>query len=352
MPRLFSLERASEVSLPLRLMPESWLQKLFRIAGATRSNGPAAGRRRRVLGTSSNPESKNIKLNGLLSDVLKNSEGIWPGRIGTSLEAVGQQSRALSAAEAGFYLAAGSATGLPDETGACRVRRTRSPSDSADRGGGLPVWFIIGAGLACGLLLVDAWWIIQTRRNLAESERKLSESFTALSDLNLQAALVTNPQGMLGDLYPRLNEGLNAIQKGLEAGPVDPEPEGVATLPENVGADLKQIEHQAAVFCAFDAADSAQKNLNRLAAVLSRAFEMRTVTFFSYFGSALRNLPIVASTSTEQPMIEWKEGPLFDALSGFASTSLIQHPGSVLQRNNILLSSVSSWELPRHALAG
>ncbi len=290
-----------------------------------------------VLGTSSTPGSQKIKLSGLLSDVLNNSRVSGLARLESLLKRLANN-ESFVGAQAGFYLAAGSATGLPMKP-VLVVSEGLISHDGAERGGGLPAWFIIGAGLACGLLLVDAWWIIQTRRNLAESERKLGDSFTALSDLNLQAALVTNPQNMLGDPYPRLNEGLNAIQKGLEMGPVDPEPEGVATLPENVGADLKQIEHQVAVFCAFDAADSAQKNLNRLAAVLGRAFEMRTVTFFSYFGSALRNLPIVANTSTEHPMIEWKEGVLFDALSG--SHQQVSSNTLVLSaEEQLLLSSV------------
>lgn len=251
------------------------------------------------------PGSK-IELSGLLSDVLKNSKVSGLVRLEPLLKRLAN-TESFVGAEAGFYVAAGAAAGLP-------VKPVLVMPEGLIPGG-LPAWLIIGAGLACGLLLVDAWWIIQTRRSLAESERKLSESFTALSDLNLQSALVASPQDMFGDLYPRLNDGLDSIQKELEAGPVDPVPEGVAAFPEKVGVDLKQIEHQIAMFCAFDAADSAQRNLNRLAVVLSSALEVRTVTLFSYFGSAFRNLPTVASASTEQPVIEWKEGLLFDALS-------------------------------------
>ncbi len=266
-----------------------------------------------VLGTGRIPGSKT-ELSGLLTDVLKNSKVSGLARLEPLLKRLGNTDSFVGA-EAGFYVAAGPAAGLPVKP-VLVVPEGLISHDGAVRGAsGLPAWLIIGTGLACGLLLVDAWWIIQTRRNLAEAERKLSESFTALSDLNLQSALVASPQGMLGDLVPRLNDGLDSIHKELEAGPADPAPEGVASFPEKVGVELKQIEHQIAVFCAFDAADSAQRNLNRLAAVLSSAFEVRTVTFFSYFGSALRNLPTVASASTEQPAIEWKEGLLFDALS-------------------------------------
>ena len=289
-----------------------------------------------VLGTSSTPGSKNIELSGLLSDVLNNSRVSGLARLEPLLKRLANN-QSFVGAQAGFYLAAGSATGLPIKP-VLVVPEGLISHDGAEGGGGLP-WLIIGAGLACGLLLVDAWWIIQTQRNLAESERKLSESFTALSDLNLQSALVTSPQGMLGDLYPRINDGLDSIQKELEEGAGDPTPEEVAAFPEKVGVDLKQIEHQVAVFCAFDAADSAQRNLNRLTAVLSSAFDVRTVTFFSYFGSALRNLPIVASASTKQPMIEWKEGLLFDALSG--SHQQVSSNTLVLSaEEQLLLSSV------------
>jgi len=191
----------------------------------------------------------------------------------------------------------------------------------------LPVWLMMSAVLACGLLLVDAWWIVQTRRDLAETERKLSESFTALSDLNLQSALNVNPQNMLNELYPRLNEGLESIQKVLEAGPSEVIPEEFAAVTERVGGDLKLIEQQAVVFCAFDAADSAQHNLNRLADALKAALNVRLVSFFSYFESALRVLPQEVSGSTEPPVIEWKRGPLFDALKrsrqGVSSNTLV-----------------------------
>src|SRR6185295_12971556 len=132
-------------------------------------------------------------------------------------------------------------------------------------------------------------------------EKKLSESFTALSDLNLQSALNVNPQSMLSELYPRLNEGLDSIQKALEAGPAEVIREEFAAVTEMVGRDLKLIEHQAAMFCAFDAADSAQHNLNRLAAALGGALDARLVSFFSYFESALRILPHGVSGASEEP---------------------------------------------------
>ena len=193
----------------------------------------------------------------------------------------------------------------------------------------MPVWLLIGAVLACCVLLADAWWITEMRRNLAESERKLSDSFTALSDLNLQSALMAAAP-VLGEPYPKFDEGVLSIQKALEAGPAAPVPEEFAAVTESVGRDLKQIEHQAAVFCAFDAADSAERNLNRLAAALRSAFEVRLVNFFSYAESALRISPMNTVGRGEEATIEWKEGTLFDSLSELKG---------VVSSNTLVLSS-------------
>jgi hypothetical protein len=165
------------------------------------------------------------------------------------------------------------------------------------------------------MLLVDAWWITETRRSLAESEKKLSESFTALSDLNLQSALIGGPQGVMSDLYPRFDDGLDSIQKALEAGPVEALPEEATGLPERTVRDLKQIERSVAVFCAFGAMDPARQNLNRLAAALCTAFEMRQVTFFSYSDSVFRMLPQSVNDAAEDATMDWKEGNLFGFLT-------------------------------------
>jgi hypothetical protein len=65
--------------------------------------------------------------------------------------------------------------------------------------------------------------------------RKLCESFTALSDLNLQSALNVNPPSLLTELYPRLNEGLDSIQKALEVGPAEVIPQEFVAVTEKVG---------------------------------------------------------------------------------------------------------------------
>ena len=280
----------------------------------------------RVLGTSGNPASK-AKLNGLLPAVLKDLKvsgltGLEPllRRLANSAQFVGS--------EAGFQVALAATDRSPVKPVLILPEALGARQYSSARGSvALPVWMMMSAVLACGLLLVDAWWIVQTRRDLVGTEKKLSESFTALSDLNLQSALNVNPPSMLGELYPRLNEGLDSIQKALEAGPAEVIPEEFAAVTEKVGCDLKLIEHQATMFCAFDAADSAQHNLNRLAAALRGALNVRLVSFFSYFESALRILP---QGSTEQPTIEWKGGPLFDAINGSRR---------VVSSNTLILSS-------------
>jgi len=266
-----------------------------------------------VLETSRTLGSK-VELTGLLPDVLKNLRVSGLAGLEQLLLRLANTERFVGD-EAGFYLAVAASTDLPVRP-VLVVPESLIRLHGVPRGsGGFPFWLLIGVGLACGLFLVDAWWIVQTRRNLVETEKKLSESFTALSDLNLQSALTVNPQSMLSELYPRLNEGLASIQGSLEASLVEAVPEEVGVVTEKVGRDLKLIEHQAAVSCAFDAADSARHNLNRLASALRGVLEARLVNFFTFFESALRILPQGASGASEEPLIEWKEGPLFDALN-------------------------------------
>jgi GAF domain len=263
-----------------------------------------------VLGTSGKPTSK-IRFNGLLPAVLKDLKVSGLTGLEPLLRRLAKTERFVGD-EAGFYLAVAAATDLPVRP-VLVVPESVIRQHGALRGSGdLPAWLLVGAGLACALFLVDAWWIVQTRRNLVETEKKLSESFTALSDLNLQSALTVNPQSMLSEL----NEGLVSIQRSLEASPIEAVPEEIAAVTEKVSLDLKLIEHQAALFCAFDAADSAEHNLDRLAAALGGALDARLVNFFSYFESALRILPQGVSGTAEEPTIELKEGPLFSALNG------------------------------------
>ena len=267
----------------------------------------------RVLATSAKPASK-ARLNGLLPAVLKDLKVSGLTGLEPLLRRLANSGRFVGS-EAGFQVAVAAMDKspvkpvliLPEALGARQYGSARAPV-------ALPIWLMMSAVLACGLLLVDAWWIVQTRRDLAETEAKLCESFTALSDLNLQSALNVNPPSLHTELYPRLNEGLDSIQKALEVGPAEVIPQEFVAVTEKVGRDLKLIEHHAAVFCAFDAADFAQNNLNRLAAALKGTLNVRLVSFFSYFDSALRILPQDVS-STEQVTIEWKGGPLFDALT-------------------------------------
>ncbi|HEU0006908.1 MAG TPA: GAF domain-containing protein [Terriglobia bacterium] len=290
---------------------EKLAAQLFRNLELTESLGLLLAGGDRVLGTSRKPES-NVKLNGLLPAVLKDLKvsglmGLEPllRRLANGERFVGTQ--------AGFHVAMVAAAGWPVRPVLVVPEALAARRSNSVQGSSFPVWLSIGAVLACGLLLADAWWIAETRRNLAEAERKLSDSFTALSDLNLRSALIAAPQAVLGELYPKFNEGLLSIQNTLETSPAAPVPEQIAEVTESVGRDLKQIERQAAVFCAFDAADSADSNLNRLAAALRSLFEARLVSFLSYSESALRILPQGAG-SAEEATMEWKEGRLFDAL--------------------------------------
>src|SRR5262249_42447196 len=205
------------------------------------------------------------------------------------------------------------------------------------------IWTLLGVGLACGLMLVDAKWIGEMRRDLQESEKKLSDSFTALSDLNLHSAMIATPQGVLSALYPGLDESLLFTQKALQAGPTASISDETSAVTEEVDRLPTQIGLQATLFQAFDAHDAAGRNLNRLAVALRAAFDVQRVSFWSYSDSALRILPLDDSSSTERPKIEWKHGPLFVALNGsqtvVSSNKLAldaeeqQVLGSVIQEN-------------------
>jgi hypothetical protein len=282
----------------------------------------------RVLGASRNPES-NGKLSGRLPEVLKNLKVSGLAGVAPLLQRTAS-AETFVARQAGFIVAGAAPAGLP-----VRLVLVVSEAFAARQYGALrgptavPVWWLVAAGLACGLLLVDAWWIAEARRNLSGSERKLSESITALSDLNLRPASIASPQGMLGDLYPKFTEGLHSIQIALDAGPPAPVLEESAAVAERLRFDLNKIEHQAAVFCAFDAADCAEHNLNRLAAVLRTAFEAQLASLLIYSDSALRVLPLSAGALADQAMPEWRDGAWFDALN--------RSPG-VLSSNSLALS--------------
>jgi hypothetical protein len=273
----------------------------------------------RVLGTSRTRDSNNVKPNGLdaLLRRLPNAEK-FDGTV------------------AGYQVSVFAVTGLPIRPVVMVPEGIAVRHYSAPRGlGALPAWLLFGVGLACVMLVVDAWWITQTRRNPATSNERLAESFTALSDLNLESALITAPaQAALGELYPKLDEGLLSIQKVLEASPVAPVSEEVRSVTESVGIELKQLASMTTIFRVFDVADSAEGNLNRLAAAMCSVFGVRQVSFLPYAGSAFRFSPEKAPDSADESKVEWKEGTLFDALtrsSGVVSSSTFV-PASEEQR--------------------
>lgn len=289
----------------------------------------------RVVGTSRTPGS-NVKVNGLLPAVLKDLKVAGLTGLDPLLQRLPSAGR-FDGSEAGFHVSAVAALGLPIRPvvivpEGLAVRQYSAPS----RLSALPVWILVGVGLACALLLADARWITQTRRNLAAADEKLAESFTALSDLNLESALVAAPpHTALGGLHPKLDEGLLSIQKVLEATTVAPVPEEVRSVTENVGVDLKQLECMTTVFRAFDVADSAEGNVNRLAAAMRSVFEVRHVSFLPYSHSAFRFPPQNAQDKTDETNVEWKEGALFDAL--------IRSPGVV--SSNTLVPASEEQEL-------
>ncbi|MCI0622927.1 MAG: GAF domain-containing protein [Acidobacteria bacterium] len=293
--------------------------KLFRNLEPREAFGLLVGSGDRVLGTSRNLEG-SAKAGGPPPAGLKDLK--VPGISG--LEPLLRQ---LASAEryfgkqAGLYVAVAPAAGLPGKLVLLLPEAHAAWHNSVAAESALPRWLLIGVVLACGLLLADAWWIAETRRSVQNSEKKLIESFNALSDLNLESALIATPQGLLSvsDLYPKFNEGLQSVQKALEASrQAGPLPEAVAAATDSLSRDLKQIQHEAAVLCSFDAADSAEHNVTRLAIALSSIFEVQEVSFFSHAESTLRTPLLRAGKPAQEPRmasIEWKKGMLFDTLT-------------------------------------
>lgn len=279
-----------------------------------------------VLGTSRTPDSI-VKVNGLLPAVLKDLKAAGLTGFLQRLPGAGR----FDGSEAGFHVSI-AATDLPVRPvvivpEGLAVRYYSPPGGLS----ALPIWLLIGVGFTCALLLADARWITQSRRSLAAADEKLAQSFTALSDLNLESALVAAPpQATLGELYPKFDEGLLSIQKVLEATPVVPVPEEVRSVTENLSVDLKRLECMTMVFRAFDVTDSAEGNLNRLAAAMRSVFEVRHVSFFPYSHSAFRFLPQNAQDKPDETNAEWKAGALFDAL--------IRSPG-VVSSNTLVPAS-------------
>ena len=260
----------------------------------------------RVLGTSRKSDSK-VGFKGHLPTVLSDLRVSGLGGVEPLMRRTANSEKFFGG-DAGFQVVAAGALSLPVKA----VLVVPEAKAGQHRPTGFPFWLLIGAVLGCGLLLVDTWWIVQTRRSLAESEKQLSHSFTALSDLNLQSALIAGSQSIFSDPI----EGELASQRALEASPPLPAPEAGGS---QEGPDPKQLGYQTAAFCAFDAGDSVEGNLKRLAEVLRAAFEVRLVTFLLYSESALKIFTTGRGISAAEAELEWRQGPLFDALSGSQS---------------------------------
>jgi len=318
---------------------EKLAAQLFRNLEPRETLGLLLAEGERVLGTSRKSDAGR-QLNGLLPGVLKDLKVPGLAELEPLLKRLAQDD-GFAGSQAGFRVGVAMAPGLPvkpvlivPEDAVARLQRPVQKARVS------LIWMLIGVGLACGLLLVDAKWIGEMRHDLQESEKKLSDYFTALSDLNLHSALIATPQGMLSAVYPRLDEGMISSQKALEAGPMAPASDETSALAEEVDRDPTQIELQSTLFQAFDAHDSAGRNLNRLAAALRAAFEVQRVSFWSYSESALRILPLDDSSSTERPKIEWKQGPLFVALNG--SQTVVSSNSLVLdaEEQQVLCSAI------------
>src|SRR5262245_14808324 len=246
---------------------EKLAAQLFRNLEPRETLGLLLAEGERVLGSSHKSDAGH-QLNGLLPAVLKDLKVPGLAELEPLLKRLAKDD-GFAGSQGGFRVGVATAPGLPvkpvlivPEDAVARLQRPAQNSRAS------LIWTLIGVGLACGLLLVDAKWIGEMRRDLQEAEKKLSDSFTALSDLNLHSALIATPQGMLGALYPRLDERLLSTQKALEAGPTAPDSDETSAVTEEADRHPTQIELQATLFQAFDAHESAGRSLNRLAAAL------------------------------------------------------------------------------------
>ncbi len=179
------------------------------------------------------------------------------------------------------------------------------------------VWTSVGL-----VLLLNSFWVLETQKNLRLTSQKLADSFTALSDLNLNSALLDDQKGFMGDLFKRFNESVESLRKVLEA-PRNPgseeNPNRVSV--KNAEEDLQLITCKLGVLSCFDPGDSIGENLSRLSMSLVEIFGVRQVVFlfFSPSDQTLRARWVgmeaeFGSLDTRKPSVEIKKGKLFECL--------------------------------------
>lgn len=218
------------------------------------------------------------------------------------------------ARQGGFFVATGSVGNslerivvlLPETATGLRTGRS-APA--------FPLWLRLGAVLACGLLLlVNAAWILESKRRHRDSEKQLEASFTAFSDLNLGSALGKDPPALIGALQPDITE-----ESGSAEPLRDPEPDSLPSVPSDAaGGRASVLAHQLAVVLSFEAGDSLDANLSSLCAVLRAIFSAPRVSFLSY-SPAESALQAPSLPGNEQPAM-WKGGALFQKVVDLRQT--------------------------------
>ena len=177
--------------------------------------------------------------------------------------------------------------------------------------------------ILCGLVLaLNAWWISGIERHAREAVRKFVEPYAALSDLNLNSALVEGSPVLIGEVAPEfsLQSAWKPVEAARDAILQDDGTETAEQPPEEeIERKLKVLSHQVAILSAFQAGDSLGSNLSRLATALSDIFSSRHASFFSYSPAegVLRASYLEAEGANHAQVneaLELKEGYLFDAL--------------------------------------
>ncbi len=133
------------------------------------------------------------------------------------------------------------------------------------------------------LALFNSIWIYRVHREVATSTNQLETSLSALAAGDLDSARMVNPRGIFGDLFKRLNDSLQSLNKELETLQAKPDhPELPTDSLGEAKADLDSLSMQLQVFSCFEAADSIELNLSRLLDLLGVIFLADRAWFMFY----------------------------------------------------------------------
>jgi hypothetical protein len=187
-------------------------------------------------------------------------------------------------------------------------------------------WILGTVGASVLLLLLNSFWVIRTQQGIASSHRQLSQSLSALADLDLDSAFTRRP----GDLFERLDKAVQSVKDRLELLAAERKEEAAETiqpteanppLPVAAAAELEMISTRFKVLSCFDTRETVEVCLSRLAKLLAEIFQVQRV-WFLFYSPAERLLRtsvtghIVPSAALDPPAIRLNQGGLFEKVVG------------------------------------